>query len=335
MMASAAASLRVSSIATCELGTFTRASALFAAAFLFLVVAHFPSLAAAREAKIFDHVYVIVLENHGYEEALASELSPFLRDLARTQGLATNYFAVGHPSLPNYIAMIAGDSFGIRNDDPSCFASDLTIFQSCHGLDVETFAEQLEAAGLTWSLYAESLPAIGSLLQASPDNRANALYAQKHNPFAYFSQIAKNPDRAQNMKTLNSLAQDLAGKAPNFSFIVPNQCHDGHGLSNCGDPSQLTRDYDAFLEKTVNLIRSSPNWTENSAIIITFDEGETKGVNHVATIVVTKCGGPVTSGTKTNHYGLLATLEDGFHVKRLRKAQNAPDLMELFDRTCR
>jgi hypothetical protein len=334
-MASATVSPPMNSIAAWALGIFTRATALLATIFLFVLVALFPSLTTAREAKTFDHVYVIVLENHGYEEALASDLSPFLRELSRTQGLATIYFAVGHPSLPNYIAMIAGDSFGIRNDDPSCFASDLTIFQSCHGLDVETFAEQLEAVGLTWSLYAESLPGIGSLLQASPDNGANALYAQKHNPFAYFSQIAKNPDHAQNLKPLNSLAQDLSGKAPSFAFIVPNQCHDGHGLNGCGDPSQLTRDYDAFLEKTVNLIRASPNWTENSAIVITFDESETKGDNHVVTIVITKCGGPVTSTTKTNHYGLLATLEDGFHVKRLRKAQNTPGLMELFDRSCR
>jgi hypothetical protein len=299
----------------------------------FAGLAAHPSL--ARDAKTFDHVSVIVLENHGFDEALASEFSPFLRHLSRTQGLATKYFGIGHPSLPNYLALIAGDSFGIRNDDPSCFASDLTIFQSCHGLDVETLADQLEAAHLTWSLYAESLPAIGSLQQASPDNGANALYAQKHNPFAYFSAIAKNPSRAQNMKSLSFLAQDLADGPPNFAFIVPNQCHDGHGLNSCGDPAQLIRDYDSFLEKTVNLIRASPHWTENSAIVITFDESESKADNHVAMIVVTKCGGPVTSATKTDHYGLLATLEDGFHVKRLRKASNAASLIELFDRSCR
>jgi hypothetical protein len=70
------------------------------------------------------------------------------------------------------------------------------------------------------------------------------------------------------------LAADLAGAAPNFAFIAPNQCHDGHGLKICPDAGQLTRDYDAFVETTVGLIRASPNWTANSAIVLTFDEGK-------------------------------------------------------------
>ena len=316
-----------------------------------------PAFAKDSGSKTFDHVYVIVLENYGFDDALYNGPSPFLRGLSRAQGLATYYFGVTHPSLPNYLAMIAGDEFGIRDNNPSCFASDLRLLQHCHRLAGDSLVDQLEAAGLTWALYAESLPAAAPLQQANPADGPNALYAQKHNPFVYFEQIAKNPARLDKLRPLDSLAPELSGKAPNFAFIVPNQCHDGHGLKMCDDPGQLTRDYDAFVEKTVGLIRGSPNWTENSVIVVTFDEGEppagakeapshidccgadaggaTLGGNHIATIVVTKCGGPATDAVPMNHYALLATIEDGFHLPRLRKAARAPTLMDLFDRPCR
>ena len=139
---------------------------------------------------------------------------------------------------------------------------------------------------------------------------------------------------------------------------MPNQCHDGHGLATCRDSVNLTRDFDAFVERTVAMIRSSPNWTEHSAIVITFDEGEKKKStqktdfapasaaeqaaaesdqddNHVATLVVTKCGSSAIYGAPSDHYSLLATIEDGFKLPRLRKAKEAQSLMELFDRPCR
>jgi phosphatidylinositol-3-phosphatase len=320
-------------------------------------LALFPAFTRDGGLKIFDHVYLIVLENRGFEDALYNGPSPFLLGLSRAQGLATCYFGVTHPSLPNYLAMIAGDEFGIRDNDPSCFASDLRLVQSCHRLAGDTLVDQLEAASLTWALYSESLPAAGALQQASTSNGPIALYAQKHNPFVYFEQIATNPVRLDKLRPLEALSADLSGKAPNFAFIVPNQCHDGHGLPMCRDPDRLTRDYDTFVEQTVGMIRASPNWTRNSAIVITFDEGEPSagatpapshvdrcgadaggsplGNNHVATIVVTKCGGLATNGAPMNHYALLATIEDGFRLPRLRKAAGAPTLSDLFDRPCR
>lgn len=295
-------------------------------------------------SKIFDHVYVIVLENHGFDEALNNGSSPFLLSLSRDQGLATRYYGVAHPSLPNYLAMIAGDEFGIRDDNPSCFASDLRPSQSCHRLEGDSLVDQLEAAGRDWALYAESLPDVGTLPQAFPTSEADALYAQKHNPFVYFERIVTNPTRLNKLKPLTALPVDLASKAPNFAFIVPNQCHDGHGLPICPDPIRLARDYDEFVKRTVDMIRASQNWTRNSAIIVTFDEGETSTKvtragalkdNQVATIVVTKCGGPATNHSPMNHYALLATIEDGFQLPRLRKAMEAPTFMNLFDRPCR
>ncbi len=305
-----------------------------------------PVAAADADAgvKKFDHVYLIVLENHDFDEALHSGSSPFLEQLSRTQGLATRYFGVTHPSLPNYLAMIGGDDFGVSDDNASCFASDLAPRQPCHSIEGDSLVDQLEAAGLAFALYAEGLPATGALTQAEPPY-PQALYAQKHNPFPYFEQIAKNPERLQHLKPLSAFSADLRGAAPNFAMIVPDQCHDGHGLPTCRDPAQLARDYDDFLARTVGAIRASTNWTRNSVIVVTFDEGESPAYktgqkadghdeNRVATVVVTPCGGPAVSDAPLNHYALLATIEDGFGLPRLRKALGAPTMTDLFARPC-
>jgi hypothetical protein len=326
---------------------FSFRDALFCLALSLAAAALQTGAAAAREggAKVFDHVYLIVLENHDFDDALDADLSPFLVELSRGQGLATHYSGVTHPSLPNYLAMIGGDAFDVTDDAPSCFASDLSPMQSCHRIEGESLADQLEAAGLTFALYAETLPTAGALTQASPPAPA-ALYAQKHNPFAYFDRIAKNPARLEKLKPLEALTADLAGKAPNFAFIVPNQCHGGHGSLTCKDPAPLTRDFDDFLKQTIGAIRASRNWTRNSAIVVTFDEGESRDTpkspgshaendNRVATIVVTDRSGPAVNDAPLNHYSLLATIEDGFRLSRLRNASGAPTLMNLFDRPCR
>ncbi len=324
---------------------FSFRDALFCLALSLAAAALQTRAAGAGGAKVFDHVYLIVLENHDFDDALDGDLSPFLVELSRGQGLATHYSGVTHPSLPNYLAMIGGDAFGVKDDAPSCFASDLSPLQSCHHVEGDSLVDQLEAAGLTFALYAETLPATGDLTQASPAAPA-ALYAQKHNPFAYFDRIAKNPARLEKLKPLEALTADLSVDAPNFAFIVPNQCHDGHGSLTCRDPVRLARDFDDFLKQTIGAIRASRNWTRDSAIIITFDEGESRDTpkspgshteddNRVATIVVTDCGGPAVNDAPLNHYSLLATIEDGFHLRRLRKASGAPTLMNLFDRPCR
>jgi hypothetical protein len=102
------------------------------------------------------------------------------------------------------------------------------------------------------------------------------------------------------------------------------------------------------VKQTIGAIRASPNWTRNSAIVVTFDEGELRDTpksaashaensddNRVATMVVTNCGAPAKNDAALNHYSLLATIEDGFRLPRLRKALGAPTLMNLFDRPCR
>ncbi len=286
-----------------------------------------PALPARADTPRFDHVYIIVLENHGFDDALYNGPSPFLRQLSQEQGLATLYFGVAHPSLPNYLALIGGDDFGIRDDRASCFASDIAPSTACNRIAGDSLVGQLTNAGLTFAIYAENLPATGSLVSVAPRGVGEALYAQKHNPVAYFEKLATDPAARALMRPYDALAQDLAAaSAPNVALIVPNQCHDGHGLPICRDRDRLIADYDAFVRDIVEKIRASQNWTPRSAIVITFDEGahtlyadapasdiarRAAGVdNHIATVVVTRCGAPTQDATRYDHFSLLATIED-------------------------
>ena len=166
-----------------------------------LSAACLPSASAHAETR-FDHVYVIVLENHGFDDALYNGPSPFMRQLAQEQGLATLYFGVAHPSLPNYLALIGGDDFGIRDDRPSCFASDISPSTACNKIAGDSLVGQLKDAGLSFAIYAETLPATGSLVSVAPGGAEGALYAQKHNPVPYFETLATDSRRARAYKTL-------------------------------------------------------------------------------------------------------------------------------------
>lgn len=308
------------------------------------------AVGARAQAPRFDHVYIIVLENHGFDDALYNGPSPFMRELANAQGLATNYFGVAHPSLPNYLAMIGGDDFGIRDDQPSCFATDLAGSTNCNRISGDSLVDQLRGAGLSFAIYAETLPASGSLVTVAPGGAAGALYAQKHNPVAYFQTLAEGPELASLIRPYGAFTADLAGQAPNVSLIVPNQCHDGHGLSICRDRDRLIADYDAFVREAVTAIVASNNFSRHSAIVVTFDEGArtlypeapvsefvraTGGAdNHIATIVATSCGASVRDATRYDHFSLLATIEDGFALPRLRKAAAAKTMDALFADRC-
>src|SRR6516165_9852938 len=66
-----------------------------------------------------DRVFVILMENHGYQQVVGNENQPYLNDLI-TRGkvnLATNYYAVGHPSLTNYLEVVGGSNFGVQSDN--------------------------------------------------------------------------------------------------------------------------------------------------------------------------------------------------------------------------
>src|SRR3989441_2823320 len=171
-----------------------------------------PSAPARATVPAFSHIFVIAMENHEYGSVIGRPDSPFVNNLAATYGLATNYFAASHPSLPNYFALTAGSTFGIANDCTACYVNATNI------------ADQVESNGRSWKAYMEDMPA-PCFMGASDGN-----YAMKHNPFMYYSDIRNNAARcADHVVPFTQFGVDMStGQVPNFVWITPNMCSDTH-----------------------------------------------------------------------------------------------------------
>jgi len=281
--------------------------------------------AAPPQPAPFDHLFVIVLENRAYQDVIGNPDMPTINALARRYGLATDYHGVAHPSLPNYVALITGDTWGSRSDDPS------------QRFDHPSLAGQLEAAGLTWRAYMQSLPSPG--FSGDQAGRGTAVYAKKHDPFMLVPAIAGDPGRASNVVPLLQLGADLAtGSAPSFAFIAPDLCHDMHGAGACPGTQALDRAGDDFVRTWVDRIMASSAWSGNAAIVITFDEAPQglksvlgMGENHVALVAISRDGPRgVRFDLHADHYALLRTLEEAWGLPFLARARDAASMAKLF-----
>lgn len=305
----------------------------------------------------YDHVFVIMGENKVWQRIDGSTNAPNLTRLARTYGDATHFYGEVHPSEANYVALVGGSTYGIHDDDayycapgstrPSCHGASAARYVP-HTIDAPHLGTQLEAAGLTWKNYEQSIPEAGSLAvfgsnRASDGPGAPALYASKHSGFINFASVQKDPQRAHKLVGYDVLHRDLAaGTMPSFAFIIPNLCDDMHGmLPGPGVPEDCTYDHeDALIQRgdraiggLVEEIMTSPVWRApgNAAIVVTFDEDDGTGRQgccgvtpdapsnfgggHIATIVITNHGARgVADPTPYNHYSLLRTIEDAFGI---------------------
>lgn len=241
-----------------------------------------------------DHIVIITMENKSYDEIVGNKSAPYINSLIHLYSFADNYFAVSHPSLPNYLALIGGSTFGITNDCIDCHVSSNNL------------VDQLEQAHKTWKAYMESMPYpcfIGS----------NNLYAQRHNPFIYFDNIRNNKNRCENIVPYTSLQSDFQSinTTPNFVWITPNVCSDMH------DCSVATGD--KWLSEQVSQILKSPAFLkQKSLLVITWDEGEGSASNRVPTLLI---GNSVRQGfishTAYTHYSLLRTIENVWNIPSL------------------
>lgn len=243
----------------------------------------------------FDHIVLILLENRDYEEIIGNASMPKLNALAKKNVLMTNNYAVRHPSLPNYIALMSGDTQGITKDCIDCF------------VDTTNLADLIETSGRTWKSYQESMPSPCFVGNDSP-------YVQKHNPLIYFDSIRLNTGRCENsIVPLTQLDSDLSsGQFPNFAFIMPNMCNSGH---DC--PLDTA---DQWVSGMVDRLQSSSALGDNSLIIITFDEGNEKNTTtccglpskaggRIVTVLISPQAKPgITDGSPISHYGLLKTI---------------------------
>jgi phospholipase C len=216
------------------------------------------------------HVFLIVLENASYHSALQE---PFIASLAVRYAVATNYYAVAHPSVPNYLALSSGDTFGVRDD-------------AYHQLPAVGIGQELTAHGISWRAYMEGFT--GDCF-SSPYP-----YALKHNPFAYYGGACP-----PNVVSMQELGPDLSGSTPQFSWITPGLCNDGH---DC--PLSTT---DQWLSSVVPQITGSAAWRDGGVLFITWDEANTL-TNQVATLVVRASLDGQRITADANHYSLLASI---------------------------
>jgi phospholipase C len=286
----------------------------------------------------YNHIFVIVEENHGFDQIIGDSAAPAINQLAKTYGLATDYTGVADPSAPNYVALIGGNFYGIA-DDNSYYT---------HTINKPSVVNQLEDAGLTWKGYFQSIPYAGfkgtcypTRCNGVPDS--DVLYASKHNGFPYFAYIQQHPQELQKMVPITELQDDLqAGRAPNFSFIVPDQCHDMHGSPPfCIDSATpgtfmdnaLVTLGDTFAKNLVNEITGSSLWSKGTnAIVITWDEGNL-ATSRIPAIVITNHGPRgLRDNTSYNHYSLLLTVEKAFGLGCLQHTcdSNVKPMAPLF-----
>jgi phospholipase C len=207
-----------------------------------------PQVPPAVKVPNFDHIVLIMLENEYFEDVIGSSQMPHLNALANQNVLLSNYFAVGHPSLPNYLALVSGSTQNIASDCLNCFVNQPNL------------ADEIEASGRTWKSYQEGLPSLCYVGNAG-------YYAQMMNPFIYFDSIRLDATRCdRSIVPLTQLDKDLAAnKLPNFSLIMPNLCDSGHSCE--------AQTADNWLNAIVAKLQASPALGQNSLIIITFDEG--------------------------------------------------------------
>lgn len=272
---------------------------------------------AEARIPVFDHIIMILFENRGFQQVIGNPELPSFNQLATQNVLLMQYFAVAHPSLPNYIALIGGDTFGISSDCLDCFINQTSL------------PDLIEASGRTWKTYQEDLPSpcyVGNLGD----------YAQRHDPFIYFDAIRNNPARCKHdIVSLKDLNQDLAAnQLPNYAFIMPNLCNSAHDCS-------LAR-ADRWLSQMIQELQASPALGQSYLIFITFDESSSDNSSC--------CGLPANAGgrvpailispqaksgfkdeTPLSHYSLLKTIllswklpELGFTAQSTTPAITAP-----------
>ncbi|MGZ4654861.1 alkaline phosphatase family protein [Oryzihumus sp.] len=279
----------------------TAALAAAATALTTLVAATTTASAAAPKPKAsasylppVKHVFVINLENKGYDETWGpGSAAPYLSQTLRSQGvLLSSYYGTAHNSQPNYVAQVSGQGpNGQMQADCQTYsnftgsgtvAPGQAVGSGCvFPTSVPSLPDQLTGKGLSWRGYMEDMgtpcrhPQVGAV-DDTQKAKVGDQYATRHNPFMYFHSVIDSPSCADHVVDLSALTSDLgsASTTPNLSYITPNLCDDGHD-SPCvdGRPGGLAS-ADEWLKTWVPRITSSPAFQADGMLVITFDESD-------------------------------------------------------------
>lgn len=247
-----------------------------------------------------DHIAIVVMENTEYEDVIGSPEMPYLNRLARRYTQMDRMYGISHPSLPNYLALISGDTHGITSDCTDCF------------IDAPNLVDQLERASVSWRAYMEDMPAPCTLEDVGG-------YALRHDPFLYFDSVREDADRCSHVVPYDELSNDIgSGNLARLVWVTPNLCHSMH---DCPPVKG-----DAFLSSVVPSLIDAVG--SRGIVIVTFDEGTTSegccgnaSGGHIATVVA---GAAARRGFRSDHpyslYSILRSIEESFGLPLLGEA---------------
>jgi phosphatidylinositol-3-phosphatase len=259
-----------------------------------------PSSATELPASASSHVVVIAMGTSRFGHVIGPD-APYITALAHRYAIATKFYAVSHPSLPNYLALTSGSTFGIRSDCTSCH------FKATNIVDA------LESAGLSWKAYAEGMPSV------CYKGTAGNGYAKRYEPFLYYDDIANDKARCSRVVPASQLAEDLlSDQLPTFAWISPNLCH---RMDSCGVDAS-----DRYLARLVPLLLRQLG--PRGVLFLTWAEGMSKlgccttsAGGRVPTIVA---GPDVRAAARSaipyNHYSILRTISDALRLAPLGEA---------------
>jgi len=258
----------------------------------------------------FSHVVLIVEENHSYSDVMGNSTMPYFSSLASKYAVATQYYADGHPSIPNYLMLTTGQMETFDDGFSGTISDDNAVRELVNG-------------GKTWKAYEESIPSAGYL---GPDA---VPYVRGHDPFSFLSDVQNSSSQAANIVPFTQFAADLANNAlPQYAFIAPNLNDDAHD----GTLAQA----DSWLQTNVAPLLANSAFQSSGLLIITFDESEdsdiANGGGHVATLII---GSQVKTGyqsqTLYQHQSTLRLILKASGVDSFPGlAASAPDMTEFF-----
>lgn len=280
-----------------------------------------PPGADAMLARMFDHVVIVVLENENAGTVLAV---PAMDSLARRGVLLANYYAVAHPSYPNYLALVAGRTFlgdgpAVRHDPVAYRALDLGDAQL--QIDAPTVIDGLEAKGLSWDVFAEDYPDTSRAPARCDVRRQRGLYARKHVPFLSFTEFRTRPAWCRHVRDLRWLSRDSLAA---YTFIAPNLRHDAHDAPL---DTAVT-----WLGTFLRPLLADSAVMQRTLVVVTFDEAANPPAeillgnqpNRIYTVLL---GGMLRghrSDRAYSHFSLLRTIEDNFGLPHLEPTNVAP-----------
>lgn len=237
------------------------------------------------------HVVVVVEENKTYDDLLETKQAPYIHELMRRGAVLTHSYGVAHPSQPNYVALFSGQT---NRDGDKCALNGVSP-------DSQSLGGALFAAHRTFIGYAEDLPAPGSKVCSAGQ------YARKHAPWTHFNDV---PDRAN----LPLSALNGYDKLPTVAFIIPNLLDDMHSASIARGDAWLRRNIDPLLK-----------WgaTHDTLFVLTWDENDGSRGNHILTLLVGPMVKPGNYDGPVNHFGVLRTIEEFYHLPALGASAQA------------